>query len=81
MLQRRAQGATRIYLAQEKACCKLFYTTDSQPAEQQPQDGINSFISTDVSNPELEFPKCLAQEDAISLGPFLAAHQAFMKLC
>ncbi|PMD30767.1 amidase-domain-containing protein [Hyaloscypha variabilis F] len=68
MLQRRAQGATRIYLAQEKACCKLFYTTDSQPAEQQPQDGINSFISTDVSNPELEFPKCLAQEDAISLA-------------
>ncbi|KAE9365313.1 amidase-domain-containing protein [Stipitochalara longipes BDJ] len=67
MLQRRAQGATRIYVARKKACCELLYTTTAQPVEQHPQDGINAFISTDVPNPELEFPECLPQGDAISL--------------
>ena len=74
MLQRRAQGATRKYVARKKACCKLklLYTTAAQTVEQRPQNGLNAFISTDLSNLELEAPESLAPGDAIAIGVYLA---------
>ena len=71
MLQRRAQGATRKYVARKKACCKLklLYTT---AVEQRPQNGLNAFISTDLSHLELEAPESLAPGDAIAIGVYLA---------
>jgi hypothetical protein len=74
MLQRRAQGATRKYVARKKACCKLklLYTTAAQAVEQRPQNGLNAFISTDLSHLELETPESLAPGDAIAIGVYLA---------
>ena len=80
MLQRRAQEATRKYVAQKKARGKLFYTTVAPPAEQRPYNGTNAFISTDVSNPRLEFPEYLTPEDSYMLRPFLAIFRVFVKL-
>jgi hypothetical protein len=72
MLPRRAQEATRKYVAGKKASCelKLLYTTAAQPVEQPPQNELNAFISTDASNLELRGPELRASGDAIALGVY-----------
>jgi hypothetical protein len=75
MLQRRAQGATRKSLAGKKARCKLFYTTTARAVEQPTKDGLNAFISEDVSNPEI---KSLDQEDIVARGVYLALSPGFV---
>jgi hypothetical protein len=74
MLQRRAQGATRKSLAGKKSRCKLFYTT-AQAVEQSTKDGVNAFISEDISNPEI---RSLSQEDAVARGVYLARSLGFV---
>ena len=76
MLQRLAQAVTRNSVARKRACCKLRYTTAAQAVEQPAQDGLNAFISTDLSNPELESPGSLTRGDAIALGVYLALRRA-----